>query len=263
MSEFTFSSYGVKVRVECNSDSMCDTASCIANKALLGRLTPIDRNEAEHVFTLRQNESRFFMHLNGEDLGDGESEFLFFKYFETRIRILIAEYAVGYVIMHAGVVAWNGKLIIFPADSYSGKTTLVAEFVKKGAVYYSDEYAVIDLDGYAHPFPRLLAMRDRQGNYEKTEVSAASLGGKIGLDPMPVSLVLLTRYQSRARWAPKVLTSGVGVMKMMSQAISLRFRSKLTLEVLNKVAANAIIAESLRNSTENSVNKIIDFVDNL
>jgi len=263
MNEFSFESYGVKIRVECSSNAVCDTAFAVVNKALLGRKIPIDRDEAEHVFTLRTDGNRFFMHLDGNDLGDGDSEFIFFKYFDTRIRILVAEYAVGYVFMHAGVVAWNGKLIIFPANSYSGKTTLVAEFVKKGAVYYSDEYAVIDQDGYVHPFPRLLAMRDRNGNYEKTEVSAESLGGNIGLDPMPISLVLLTRYKPRARWAPKVLTSGVGVMKMILQAISLRFRSKLTLEVLNKVASNAIIAESLRNSTENSVNKIIEFVDNL
>ena len=114
-----------------------------------------------------------------------------------------------------------------------------------------------------HPFPRLLSMRDTDGNYVKTDVSAESLGGSIGLEPIPVSYVLLTKYRPRARWSPVILSPGVGLMKMMPQAISLRFQSKFTLEVLNNVASRAIVVESLRNNAKNSVNKIIDFVDNL
>lgn len=263
MNEFAFESYGVKIRVECNDDELFEKAVTVVRRSLLERISLIDRDRADHIFTLRKDGSRLYMDLDGEDLGDGETEWIFLKYFDTRIRLLVAEFAVGYVFMHAGVVAWNDKVIVIPADSFSGKTTLVAEFIKKGAVYYSDEYAVLDGDGRVHPFPRSLSMRDKSGNYLKTDVSAESLGGTIGLDPKPVSLVLFTEYRAGARWKPVILTSGVGVMKMMTQAISLRFNSKFTLEVLNKIAGRAIILESLRNNAKNSVNKIVDFVDNL
>lgn len=262
MKEFAFESYGVKARIECSNEKLLETASRIVCRTLLDRLTPIDRDNAEHVFTIRTDGKRFLMHLNGEDLGDGESETVFFKYFDTRVRLLIAEYAVGFVFMHAGVVSWRDKLLVFPADSFSGKTTLVRELVRMGALYYSDEYAVIDEEGKVYPFPRMLSIR-REDGYEKTDVPIESLGGTKGIDPKPISLVLLTRYRPRARWNPVILTPGTGLMKMIPQAISLRFHSKFTIEVLNRVAKSAIIAESLRSNAINAAGKIIDFVDNL
>ena len=143
MNEFAFESYGVRTRVECSSNELLEKASAIVRRTMLDRITPIDRGDADHILILRKERSRYFMELNGEDLGDTETEWVFLKYFDTRIRLLIAEHALGFVFMHAGVVAWIDKILIFPADSYSGKTTLVHEFVKKGAVYYSDEYAVL------------------------------------------------------------------------------------------------------------------------
>lgn len=263
MNEFAFESYGVRTRVECSSNELLEKASAIVRRTMLDRITPIDRGDADHILILRKEGSRYFMELNGEDLGDTETEWVFLKYFDTRIRLLIAEHALGFVFMHAGVVAWNDKILIFPADSYSGKTTLVHEFVKKGAVYYSDEYAVFDRYGNVYPFPRMLSVRDEGGNYIKSDVSVESLGGIKGVDPKPVSLVLLTKYRCRARWRPVILTPGLGLMKMMPQAISLRFHSKFTIEVLNQITKRAIIAESLRSGATTTVNKIIDFVDNL
>ncbi len=263
MNEFNFESYGVKVRIECPDDDLFEKAVAVARRTLLDRLTTVDRSEVEHVFSLRNVGGRYFMYLNGEDLGDGEIEWVCLKYLDTRVRLVIAEHAVGVVFMHAGVVAWKGKGIVIPGDSFSGKTTLVAELVKKGAVYYSDEYAIIDRAGNVHPFPRLLSMRDKSGNYLKTDITVESLGGVIGLDPIPVFLVLLTRFRSHSRWKPIILTSGVGVMKMMLQAISLRFQSEFTLEVLKTVANRAIIIEGVRNNANNSADKIIRLVDSL
>ncbi|MBK6751508.1 MAG: hypothetical protein KA956_12240 [Pyrinomonadaceae bacterium] len=262
MYHFSFNSYGVKVRVDCEDESLFETAVAVVKRTLLGRLTPIAKGDADHVFTLGKDESRLSMDLNGEDLGGGEVDWVYFKYFDTRVRLLVAEHAVDHVFMHAGVVGWNGKALVFPGDSYSGKTTLVAEFVKRGALYYSDEYAVINRYGLVHPFPRKLSIRDKNGTPRKVDVGVESLGGEIGIDAIPASLVLLTKFRPRSRWDPIVLTPGVGAMKMMPQAISLRFHSKFTLDVLNRVANRAMIAESLRGSAKNCVSKIIDFVDN-
>ena len=261
MNKFAFRSYGVNIRVDCPNDELFNTAVEAVRRTLLGRLEVISEADAEHVFTLEKVKERYFMTLNGDDLGDGEIEWVFFKYFDTRVRLLVAEYAVGYVFMHAGVVGWRGKAIVFPGDSYSGKTTLVAEFVKRGALYYSDEYAVIDTNGLIHAFPRKLSIRDKTGIQRKSDMAVELLGGKIGVDALHPSLVLLTRFRPWARWNPILLTSGVGVMKMMPHAIPLRINSKFTLSLLNNVAENAIIAESLRSNSKNCVNKIIDFVD--
>lgn len=263
MNSFAFRSYGVNIRVDCPSEYLFERAIEIIRRTLLGRLEPIDEREADHIFKLDKRNQRLFMELDGEDLGDGVIEWVFFKYFDTRVRLLVAEYAIDHVFMHAGVVSWNGKAFVFPGDSFSGKTTLVAEFVKRGAVYYSDEYAVIDKNGLIHSFPRNLSIREKSGESRKTDVSVKSLGGEIGVDAIPASLVLLTRFHPYARWNPIALSSGVGCLKMMPHAISLRFNSEFTLDVLNNVTENAIIAESKRSDSKNCVDKIVDFVDNL
>ena len=38
--------------------------------------------------------------------------------------------------VHAGVVGWRGLAIVIPGRSHTGKSTLVAELVWRGAVYY-------------------------------------------------------------------------------------------------------------------------------
>ena len=61
--------------------------------------------------------------------------------------------------MHAGVVGWKGWALVLPGKSGAGKTTLVAELIRAGATYYSDEYAVLDERGRVHPYARPLAVR--------------------------------------------------------------------------------------------------------
>src|SRR5215831_2410197 len=79
--------------------------------------------------------------------------------FESHLQLTVAEYAPRHIFVHAGVVAWNGNAILIPGPSFSGKSTLVAELLRAGATYYSDEYAVIDDQGKVLPYPRDLRIR--------------------------------------------------------------------------------------------------------
>src|SRR5215472_11774288 len=72
--------------------------------------------------------------------------------FESHLQLTVAEYAPRRVFVHAGVVAWKEQVIMIPGASFSGKSSLVAEFLRAGATYYSDEYAVIDAHGRVHPY---------------------------------------------------------------------------------------------------------------
>ena len=79
---------------------------------------------------------------------------------ESDMQRFVAEMAHRRVFVHAGVVGWQGKAIIIPGRTFTGKTTMVAELVRAGATYYSDEYAVFDLQGRVHPYARPLGMRE-------------------------------------------------------------------------------------------------------
>src|SRR6266550_3942853 len=82
---------------------------------------------------------------------------------EDHVKLYVAETAPRLVFVHAGAVGWRGRAIVLPGVSYSGKSTLVAALVKAGAVYYSDEYAVLDPRGRVHAFACALQERTKTG----------------------------------------------------------------------------------------------------
>ena len=71
-----------------------------------------------------------------------------------------------FVFLHAGVIGWRDRAFVFPGPSFAGKSTLIAELVRAGATYYSDEYAVVDEDGRVHPYARALQMRQSGGSVQ-------------------------------------------------------------------------------------------------
>src|SRR6476646_7063652 len=55
---------------------------------------------------------------------------------EVDARHTVAALSPQRVFVHAGVVGLRGGAIVIPGASFSGKTTLVAELVRRGASYY-------------------------------------------------------------------------------------------------------------------------------
>lgn len=165
--------------------------------------------------------------------------------FESDLRIFVAELATHRVFVHAGVVGWKGQAIIIPGRSYSGKSTLVAELVRAGATYYSDEYAVLDSRGRVYPFAKPLELRE-EGEFRQRKVNVAELGGHAGIKPLPVGLVLMTQYKRDARWRPRSLTAGKGVLEMLFNTVSARRSPERALATLHRVTAGAEVLKGVR-----------------
>lgn len=168
-----------------------------------------------------------------------------FEAFETDLRMFVAEYAKHHVFVHAGVVAWKGKAIVIPGRSYSGKSTLVAELIRAGATYYSDEYAVFDSRGLVHPYQKPIELRD-EGSYVQAKVDVAELGGRSATKPIPVGLVLMTDFKSGARWRPRRLTAGKGVLELLFNTVSARRNPERALATLQRVTTEADILKGVR-----------------
>lgn len=259
---FRFESYGVRIEIDSNEPEMVAQASQVARRSLLGDLRPIRGKSVDHRFELRCSKGgRFMMILDGGNIAGARSRKKFLKFFDAMIRVTIGEYAVDRVFLHAGVVSWRGKAIIMPADSFQGKTTLTAELVKNGAVYLSDEFAVLDAEGRVHPFARPLSMRRNDASYTPYNLTAAELGGTSASEPVSVGTILLTGYKPGARWRPRILSPGEGVLAMLPYTLSLRHKPDFSLRVLNSVASRAIIASSSRGTAENFVKTLLNFVD--
>jgi hypothetical protein len=265
-----FQAYGVKVGIKVNNGDYLLEIEKRLGKILPNGFQIIDKNEIDHILLIRQKKNGDFqLFRNEENVANSSSEEEFYEIVESEIRLTIAEYAVSRVFLHAGVVGWKGKAIVIPGSSFSGKTSLVAALIKKGALYYSDEYAVLDETGNVHPFPKMLSLRGIIDDYQQVDCTAESLGGEVGFEPLPVRMVLLTKYDSTIDSAesdanifePEVLSGGRAMLEIILQTIPIRNNPKFTLQVLNKVVNDAIIVRSRRGEAQKFADLLLDFFE--
>jgi hypothetical protein len=259
---YCFESYGVPVRIESNSAEILKKAITTANSALVDKVQPIDCTGSEQTFSLPITADGICSVIqNGESITFGEPNRNFWKYFDGLVRILVAEFTEKLVFLHSGVVGWRGKAILIPGNSFHGKTTLVAEFVKIGAEYYSDEYAILDEHGLVHPFERDLSMRPDDTFLTQTRVRVEELNGKVGITPIPVGVVLFTKFDRETVVNYQFLTPGQAVVRVVEHAISIRRNSEFAIKVLKNAFSSAIIIESPRSEADKFARDFLEFVD--
>lgn len=173
---------------------------------------------------------------------DGE---LVLRVLESELQLYVAERARRRLFVHAGVVGWDGRAIVLPGRTLSGKSTLVAALLRAGATYYSDEYAVLDVRGRVHPYPRQLSLRE-DGSLLGTKFSPEMLGARSGKKPLPVGLVAVTEYREGARWRPGRLSPGRAVLALLAHTVQARRRPEFALAVLRTVVADALVLKGVR-----------------
>jgi hypothetical protein len=258
---FSFKSFGLRVGVRVNDSGVVGE--------LKKRLPP----GSEHI------ESEFVDHLYSIIIGGNSPKSRVRRYnivywdasrvarsidlepvldaFESNLQLTVAEFSPRRVFVHAGVVEWNGKAIMIPGLSFSGKTTLVRHLVQAGAKYYSDEYAVLDGRGRVHPYPRPLGVRSTDAA-RTDKVPVEDLGGLAGSGPLPVKLVISTSYKEGAMWRPRELSAGKGVLELLSHTVSARRRPWLALTTLPKVAVHATILKGVRGEASSIAHAILE-----
>lgn len=261
--EFSFESYGVTVRIKCSDRELADRFRELIDKTMLGRLRPLEGGmetpDLEFKFAVNED-NNFFCYENGKLRSEPTSYTGHLHFYDSYLRIKIAEYARDVVFVHAGVAAWKDKAIVIPGSSYSGKTTLVAELVKCGAEYFSDEYAIFDSEGFVHPFPRDLQIR-REGEHEQTKVPVAEFGGTAAERKLPPGLIVITKFDPDAAREPEVLSPGEAVVEMVPHTIPIKRDPAFSLKVLKCAAERAIILRGERSHASEFAKTLINFLD--
>jgi hypothetical protein len=153
--------------------------------------------------------------------------------------------------IHAGVVAWKGRAILLPGASRYGKTTLVAELSRRGATYFSDEFALLDAEGHVHPYPRSLLVRIPASEDLRQPVPASSLAADIGMAAVPVGMILSTRYVEDAAFVVERIPASQAVMMLLQNTphiISERpaLRESITCTARNAVAYSGVRGDAAR-----------------
>ena len=225
----------------------------------------------EHINTPNVDRVYSVLHRNGSAVGNSRQSVIYmngqrlvrsndlnelFSVLASNIRIYVAEFAKDRVFVHAGVVGWNGRAIVVPGRSYSGKSTLVVALVRAGATYYSDEYAVIDAGGRVHPYFKPIELRE-EGTYRQSKFDVSMMGGQAGTESLPIGLVLMTHYKSGATWRPKKLTPGKAVLEILDNTVSARRDPERALGALREIVATANVLKGVRGEAAETVPAIL------
>jgi hypothetical protein len=238
----TFEAYGVQVQVMLEDGSLGET---------LRRILPPGARECKAGSTA----GRFAIRrtrTDGYSVSVGETPFtsgatldVALGLLDQQMRLYIAAVARDWIFVHAGVVSVEERAIVLPGPSFSGKTTLVAALVKAGATYFSDEYAVVDVRGRVHPYPRPLSIRSPDGT-SIDERHVAELGGVAGDGAADVALVAALHYRPGAEWQPERISAGRGMAALLRNTVPAQDRPKESMRALKNATVGSVALEGVR-----------------
>jgi hypothetical protein len=232
-----FEAFGVKMWLGTNRREAADRMGAVLPPGW--KLTLAEEVEEHKLGILGDKGGTYTIDLANTSLVEGVSLDLALEVVETAIRERIAINAPDHIFVHAGVVAYEGRALLIPGRSFSGKTTLVAALVRAGATYYSDEFAPIDKDGLVHPYAKPLSIRGDDLLQRNHDVE--SLGGTSGEEPVPVGAVLDATYRPGSAWRPTRLSPGQGALALLAHTVPARTRPDAVLPALKHAVEGATI----------------------
>ena len=201
--------------------------------------------------------SRYCVSRNGTEIFAVPTEGELLRLLNQDLDFTVARHAPDMLIVHAGVVGWRGMAILIPGRSRSGKSTLVAELVRRGAVYYSDELAVLDERGRVHPYRRPLSLRGEGGGAERLNLARDD----VPRDPLPVALIVAGFYHPLATWQPAVVRGAQAVLPLIDATIVAREQPARTLRVAARVSSTVVTLQGPRGEAGAVALDVLDLID--
>lgn len=192
----------------------------------------------------------------GRAINLGASRKRLTAYVESQLESLASTQSPKFAFLHAGCVEIDGRAILLPGRSGAGKSTLVAEFVKGGARYFSDDLAPIDARLRVHPFPRGLGMRPPGGG-AAARTSPESLGIECATRARPIALIWCGPFDPLAgasTFTPRSATQAFAVL--LAHAPGAQVRPEVIVPILAGVARSVPVFVGVRGEAAEMVEAV-------
>jgi hypothetical protein len=160
--------------------------------------------------------------------------------------------------VHAGVVLWGGRALLLPGSTHAGKSSLVTELLRRGATYFSDEYALIDSEGLVHPYPRSLLVRN--GRPEQVPMLPAECNASVGDVPAPVGWILSLQYLPGCTWEATAISQSEALLTLLRNTPHVLAESPDMVRVFECAVKGAICYTGRRNEAADAVDHILRLI---
>ena len=259
--ELSIQTFGLAIGIRANDQALLD----LIDPYLPPGSKTISATVVKKLYSIFGGVSPALAHIRRLHLLYGNAERLaraadlenLFEAFRSNLNLYVAENARDRLFVHAGAVGWKGRAIVIPGRSFSGKTTVVQEFLRAGATYYSDEFAVIDRRGFVHPFATPLGIRDVNSHKQRMH-RAEEFGGSTGAKPLQVGCVIATQFRPGARWRRKAISKGLGAWALLANTVAARRSPTRTLSTLSRAVADAQIWRGSRGEAKEVVKAVLE-----
>lgn len=256
---FSFGAYGASVGVRLHDKELLEIFSGLIPfkteingqkdvDRLFSVLSVVDPNTGNKRFNLYWDSGLIGHKLTAEELLNN---------FKAYSAISIAELSREKLFVHAGAVSWCGKAILMPGFTNAGKSTLVAELVKRGATYYSDEFAILDKNGLVSPYAKPLSLRNPV-TQKQTDTPVNLIGGRSGNKDLPVGLIVFSQYKQHGKWRPQPVSMGSGVLHLLKFTHAAKRTPNRAMHYLTKAVRKADLIVSDRGEAKNIATRILE-----
>lgn len=189
----------------------------------------------------------------GVDLADGVEVLL------SSLELWVAEHAKDRVFVHAGCAVRDGRAIVIPGRTMSGKSSLAIALVRAGASYFSDEFAVLDRDGRVHPYPRPLSIRPYDGS-ARVRLPVSEIGGEVGRGRAVVGVIAHLRHDAAVGWEVEELSPGRAALALIDNTVAARSRPRAMLTAVGQATTSARAVSGTRGDADEAAQRLLDLL---
>ncbi len=161
--------------------------------------------------------------------------------------------------VHAGVVQWQNRALLLPGGSHAGKSTLVVELLRRGATYFSDEYALFDRDGRVHPYPRPLLVRN--GSPMQRPFLAEEFGAATGRRPASLGWIAFLTWKPEEAWRVTPIPQSAALIDLLRNTPHILEETPDLIRVFERAIAGAQCFAGSRPDAQSAVDSILALIE--